>query len=57
MLTLYFAPETYSLASHIALEEAGAEYQLKRIDLNNNEQKTPSYLRINPKPNLIRLNF
>lgn len=36
------------MASHIALEEAGAEYDLVRIDLKKGEQKTPEYLAINP---------
>jgi glutathione S-transferase len=37
------------LASHIALEHAGAEYQLRRIDFSKNEQRSADYLRINPK--------
>jgi hypothetical protein len=38
-----------SLASHIALEDAGAEYELRRIDFSKNEQQSPEYLRVNPK--------
>lgn len=49
MFTLYFAPRTCSLASHIALEEAGATYALKRIDFAKNEQRQGQYLAINPK--------
>jgi glutathione S-transferase len=49
MLTLYYAPHTCSLASHIALEDAGASYSLKRIDFGKTEQQSPSYLAINPK--------
>ena len=49
MLTLYFAPHTCSLASHIALEDAGADYALKRIDFAQDEQQSPEYLKINPK--------
>ena len=49
MMTLYYAPHTCALASHIALEHAGAEYQLRRIDFSKNEQRSADYLRINPK--------
>jgi glutathione S-transferase len=38
-----------SLASHIALEEAGAEYTVTRLDLAKGDQKTADYLKINPK--------
>jgi glutathione S-transferase len=40
---------TCSLASHIALEEAGADYKVTRLDFSKNEQKTADYLKINPK--------
>ena len=49
MFTLYFTPHTCSLASHIALEDAGAQYALKRIDFGKNEQQSASYAAINPK--------
>jgi glutathione S-transferase len=49
MLTLYYAAHTCSLASHIALADAGAVYELKRIDFRTGEQQSPDYLRINPK--------
>jgi glutathione S-transferase len=49
MFTLYYAPHTCSLASHIALEDAGATYELKRIDFIQTEQKSPNYVAINPK--------
>jgi glutathione S-transferase len=49
MLTLYYAPGTCALASHLALEYAGAEYRAVRLDLRKKEQQTPEYLRINPK--------
>ena len=38
-----------SLASHIALEEAGASYMVTRLDLAKGDQKTAEYLKINPK--------
>jgi glutathione S-transferase len=49
MLTLYCAAHTCSLASHIALADVGAEYELRRIDFGTAEQQSPAYLKINPK--------
>ncbi len=49
MLTLYFTAHTCALATHIALEDAGAEYALKKIDFAKNEQRDPAYLAVNPK--------
>lgn len=49
MLTLFTAPGTCGRATHIALHEAGADYQLRRVDLAGGEQRSESYLAINPK--------
>ena len=49
MLTFYFAPNTCAFATHIALEEAGADYVAKRVDFAKAEQRSPAYLAINPK--------
>jgi glutathione S-transferase len=49
MLKLFFAPNTCALASHIALEEAGADYETQRIDFRAEEQRKPQYLAVNPK--------
>ena len=48
MWTLFYAPNTCALASHILLEEVGAKYELARIDFAGNEQRKPEYLAINP---------
>jgi glutathione S-transferase len=56
MLKLYFTPGTCALASHIALEEAGAVYTTERVDFKTNQQNSPEYLDINPKarvPSLV----
>jgi glutathione S-transferase len=56
MLKLYYAPGTCALASHIALEEAGADYETERLDFKRNQQNSAEYLAINPKgrvPSLI----
>ena len=49
MLKLYYAPGTCALASHIALEEAGADYTTERLDFKSNQQTSPEYLKVNPK--------
>lgn len=49
MLTLYFAPGTCALASHIALEEAGADFAPVRVDFAAQDQRKPEYLAVNPK--------
>ena len=49
MLKLYYAPGACSLASHIVLEEAGPKYERHRVDTKNNQQRTPEYLKLNPK--------
>lgn len=49
MYTLYFAPGTCALASHIALVESGLPYEIKRIRFAENEQRSEAYLKINPK--------
>ena len=49
MLTLYYAPNTCALATHIALEEAGAAYEAVRLDFRANQQRGADYLAINPK--------
>ena len=49
LFTLYYAPHTCSLASHIALEDAGAKYELKRIDFGKTEQQSRAYVDVNPK--------
>ncbi len=49
MFTLFYTAHTCSLASHIALEDAGAAYKLTRIDFAKTEQQSPDFLAINPK--------
>lgn len=49
MLILYYAPNTCALASHLALEYAGATYAAERLDFKAQQQRSPEYLRLNPK--------
>ncbi|MBT3371547.1 MAG: glutathione S-transferase [Rhodospirillaceae bacterium] len=56
MLKFYYAPGTCALASHIALEEAGADYEAVRLNFATEDQKAADYLAINPKarvPSLV----
>jgi glutathione S-transferase len=48
-MKLYFAPNTCALATHIALEEAGATYELAKVDFATNAQRAPDYVALNPK--------
>ena len=49
MFKLYYATGTCALASHNALEEAGAAYTTERLDFKSNQQNSAEYLAINPK--------
>ena len=49
MLKLFYAKGACSLASHIALQEAGANYELERLDLKAGDQRRTDYLAVNPK--------
>ena len=49
MLTLYYSPRACSMASHVALEEAGAQFEPRVINIFNGEHMTPEYKAINPR--------
>lgn len=56
MIRFFYTPGSCSLASHIALAEAGADYEGVRVDTAAGEQLKPEYLAINPKgrvPSLV----
>ena len=56
MLTLYYAPGSCALATHIALIDAGADYEAVRLNFGTQDQQKPGYLAINPKgrvPSLV----
>ena len=48
-MRLHFAPGTISIATAIALEEAGLAYDPVAVDFKAAEQTKPDYQRINPK--------
>jgi glutathione S-transferase len=47
-VTLYHAPNTRSSGTLLLLEELGAPYELKLLNLKAGEQRQPAYLGINP---------
>lgn len=49
MLKLHTARGTIGLACEIALEEAGAAYEVHRLDFASNEQRQAAFLALNPK--------
>jgi glutathione S-transferase len=49
MLKFFYSANSCAVASRIALEEAGADYELINIDFSVNQQRSPDYLKINPK--------
>jgi len=49
MLTLYYSPGSSSMATHIALNEVGAPFELKLTALHREENRTPEYLAVNPE--------
>ena len=48
MYTLYWNQGSASRVAHMALEEAGAPYALKLVDLDKGEQRSLEYLKLNP---------
>ena len=47
MLKLYYSPGACSLVPHIALEEAGTDYEAVRVVLAQGQHLTPDFLAIN----------
>jgi len=49
MLKLYYAFSVCSTASYIGLEESGAKFDSQALAFAKNEQRTPEYLKVNPR--------
>jgi len=48
MYTLYWNNGSASITAHMALEESGAPYSLKFVDMDKGEHQSAEYLKINP---------
>ena len=48
MLRLFYSTGSCALASHIALEEAGAGYEIVLTSTARGDQRRPEYLALNP---------
>ncbi len=49
MVRLFYSPGACSLVSHIALEEAGANFELVRVAIAEGAHRRPNYLAVNPR--------
>ena len=48
-LTLFYAPITCSVVALISLNESGADFEVRPVNLRKSEQMKPEYLHVNPK--------
>jgi glutathione S-transferase len=48
-IILYYAPNTCALAPYVTLTEAGAAFEARPLNFRKDEQRSPTYLRLNPK--------
>ncbi|MDP2411046.1 MAG: glutathione S-transferase family protein [Pseudolabrys sp.] len=48
-IVLYYAPIACSLVPFVTLTEANAKFEVRNINLQKGQQKSPEYLKINPK--------
>ena len=48
-MKLYYSPVSCARASHIALREAGADFELRLVDFSTAEQRGDAYHEVNPK--------
>jgi glutathione S-transferase len=48
-IVLYFAPNTCALVSYITLTEANAPFEVRPLNFRKHQQRTPDFLKVNPK--------
>mgnify|MGYP001312201540 FL=1 len=48
-LTLYYAPQTCATVPYITLTEAGADFEVQNLNTRTGGNRTPEFLRLNPK--------
>jgi glutathione S-transferase len=47
-IIFYHSPQSRSEGTHTLLEELGADYEMRRLNLKEGEQRRPEYLAVNP---------
>ena len=48
-IVLYYAPIACSLVPYVTLTEAGAQFEVRALNMRKQEQMSPEYMKINPK--------
>lgn len=48
-MRLFYSPGACSLVSHVALEEAGADFEIVRVVIAEGAHRRPDYLAVNPR--------
>lgn len=48
-IILYYAPNTCALAPYVTLTEAAAPFEVRPLNFRKEQQRTPEYLKLNPK--------
>jgi glutathione S-transferase len=48
-IVLYYAPTTCALAPYVTLTEAEAEFEVRPLNFRKQQQRSPEYLKLNPK--------
>jgi glutathione S-transferase len=48
-IVLYYAPNTCALAPYITLTEANAEFEARPLNFGKGQNKSPDYMKLNPK--------
>lgn len=49
MYTLYYSPGACSMAPHVVLNEIGAKFELKKVEISKGEGQKPEFLKLNPR--------
>lgn len=48
-IVLYYAPIACSLVPYVTLTEAGADFEVRPLDMRRHQQRSADYLKLNPK--------
>lgn len=55
-IQLYYHPFTCAMAPYITLTEAGAEFEVRTVNLQKQEHRSPEFIKLNPKHKVPVLN-